>query len=227
MGYTHYWSRPAVIPETIFQAIRIDFESLILPLADDGVQLAGAGGKGPPDISEELIRFNGLTECGHPKNDEIAVPYPLEDAEGIGPSSTAVANIDGLVSYLKHRTCNGSCSYETFSFPRSLDQTRRSEPAEDGLFGGYVKTGFRPYDVAVTAALIVAKRHLRDRLVIESNGGDPQWRDAKRICQGVLDYGDWFGITEEKIAEEWPGDSSRKREVLLRRLVELDPATLA
>jgi hypothetical protein len=151
----------------------------------------------------------------------------LEDAEGIGPSSTAVANFDGLVTYLKYRTCNGSCSYETFSFQRSLDQTRHFEPDEDGLFGGYVKTGFRPYDVAVTAALIVAKRHLRDRLVIESNGGDPQWRDAKRICQGVLGYGDWFGITEEKVAEEWPGDSSRKREVVLRRLVELDPATLA
>jgi hypothetical protein len=207
--------------------IRVDFESLILPLADDGVQLAGAGGAGPPDISVGLIRFNGLSECGHPKNHEIAVPYPLQDAEGIGPSSTALANSDGLVTYLKHRTCNGSCSYETFSFPRSLDQKRHSGSVEDGLFRGYVKTGFRPYDVAVTAALIVAKRHLRDRLVIESNGGDPHWRDAKRICQGVLGYGDWFRITEEKIAENWPGDSGRAREVLLRRLVELDPATLA
>lgn len=227
MGYTHYWSRPAVIPETIFRAIRIDFESLILPLADDGVQLAGPGGEGPPEIGEELICFNGLNDCGHPKNDEIAVPYPLEEAEGIGPSSTAVASSDGFVTRLKHRTCNGSCCYETFSFPRSLDQRRQSEPDEDGLIGGYVKTGFRPYDVAVTAALMVAKRHLRDRLVVESNGGDPQWRDAKRICQVTLGYGDWFGITEEKIVEEWPGDSTRKREVALRRLVELDPATLA
>lgn len=227
MGYTHYWSRPAIIPQTVFHAIRIDFESLILPLSDGGTQLAGAGGEGPPEITEELICFNGLNNCGHPKNDEIAVPYPLGDAEGIGPGSTAVTNADGFVTYLKHRTCNGSCSYETFSFPRSLDGTRHSGPDKDGLFGGYVKTGFRPYDVAVTAALIVAKRHLKDQLVVEGNGGDSRWRDAKRICQRVLGYGDWFGITEEKIVAEWPGAPLRTRQAVLRRLVELDPAALA
>ncbi|HEX5430888.1 MAG TPA: hypothetical protein VFW83_02900 [Bryobacteraceae bacterium] len=101
MGYTHYWSRPAVIPEVIFHAIRIDFESLILPLADCGVPLAGAIGEGPLEISEDSLRFNGLNDCGHPKNGDIAIPNPLEDAEGIGPSSTAVANSDGLVTHLQ------------------------------------------------------------------------------------------------------------------------------
>jgi len=91
------------------------------------------------------------------------------------------------------------------------------KPDENGLHGEYVKTGFRPYDLAVTAVLLVAKHHLKDQLVIHSNGADAQWADARRLCQKVLGYGDWFGIIEEKVEEE------DGREVTLRILVELEP----
>ena len=108
----------------------------------------------------------------------------------------------------------------------SLEIEPDRKPDENGLYLEYVKTAFRPYDVAVTAVLLIAKRHLRDRLVIHSDGGNRQWVDARRICQSVLGYGDWFGIVEEQIVEEWPGNPAGKRHVLLRTLVELDPATL-
>jgi hypothetical protein len=76
----------------------------------------------------------------------------------------------------------------------------------------------------VTAALLIAKRHLRDRLIIHSNGGDAQWLDARRICQQALGYGDWFGIIEEQIEEElYDGDSHT---VDLRTLVEMTPPVL-
>jgi hypothetical protein len=225
MGYTHYWHRPREIAQNVFHAVRVDFERLLLPLADASVELAGAFGEGTPEISDEIIRCNGLTECGHPKNEEIVIPYPTETAQGIGPSSTAIDDgSDGLVTRIRHRCCNGRCSYETFSLPRVVERQR--EPDEDGLYIDYVKTAFRPYDIAVTAALLVAKRHLGNGLIIQSNGGDEQWLDARRICQDVLGYGDWFGIVETQIVEEWPGDPPAKRDVLLRTLVELDPTTL-
>jgi hypothetical protein len=228
MGYTHYWDRPAVIDQGLFDAIRGDFERLILPLADAGVALAGGLGEGPPEITDQVIRFNGLDECGHPKNEELVIPYPSESAEGIGPSSTALdEGSDGLITRVKHRCCNGRCSYETLSLPRSLDMTWQRDADEQGLYIDYVKTGFRPYDVAVTSILIIAKRYLKDRFTIQSNGGDHQWADARRICQRVLGYGDWFGIVEEQIVEEWPGNPPKERDVLLRTLVELNPATLA
>jgi len=228
MGYTHSWHRPAIIAQDIFDAIRLDFERLILPLADAGIALAGGLCEGAPEISDQVIRFNGLNECGHPTNDEIVIPYPSERAEGIGPSSTALdEGSDGLITRVKHRCCNGRCSYETFSLPRSLDLSRHRDPDEHGLYVDFVKTGFRPYDVAVTSALIIAKRYLKDRFMIASDGTDHQWADARRICQSVLGYGDWFGIVEEQIVEEWPGDPPRERDVLLRTLVELNPATLA
>lgn len=230
MGYTHYWQRPRVIPDETFRQIKSDFERLILPLSNAGVELADGLGEGIPEITDEVIRFNGLSECGHPQTDELVIPYPSEQAHGIGPSSTA---IDGsyydLGVTVKHRCCNGRCSFETFSFARTKEVRPDEVPEDNGLYGEHVKTGFRPYDVAVTSVLLVAKHCLRDQFVVHSNGGDAQWADAKRICQMVLGYGDWFGIIEERVKEDWPGSGGSivEREVLLRMLVEIEPSKLA
>jgi hypothetical protein len=227
MGYTHYWHRPGVINQEKFHRIRVDFERLILPLADAGVELAGCYGDGPPEITDELIIFNGLNDCGHPDDEEIVVPYPSEDAEGIGPSSTAVdQDSNGLIVHIKHRCCNGRCSYEPFSFPMFLPMEGRF-PDNAGLYVQGTKTAFRPYDIAVTAALLVAKKYLKNDLVVHTNGGDCQWADARRICQSTLGFGDWFGIVEDPVVEEdHPGSPLDTRVVLVHTLVELDPSAL-
>ena len=157
----------------------------------------------------------------------MVIPYPSEHAEGIGPSSTAIdGSFYDLGVTIKHRCCNGRCSFETFRLEKQLPPTT---PDENGLYCEYVKTGFRPYDVAVTGILLIAKRHLRDQFIVHSNGADAQWSDAKRFCQQVLGYGDWFGIIEERVEENWPGidDSTESREVLLRTLEEIEPSRLA
>jgi hypothetical protein len=41
MGYTQHWYRHMVIADDVFRAIRLDFQKLILPMADMGVHLAG------------------------------------------------------------------------------------------------------------------------------------------------------------------------------------------
>jgi hypothetical protein len=64
----------------MYSEIRLDFQKLILPMADVGVHLAGSLGNDEPQIDNKCIAFNGLDECGHPKNDDIFVPYPTDDA---------------------------------------------------------------------------------------------------------------------------------------------------
>jgi hypothetical protein len=45
----------------------------------------------------------------------------------------------------------------------------------------------------------------------------------------VLGYGDWFGIIEQRIEENWKGDggSAESRETILRILEEIKPSKLA
>ncbi len=45
----------------------------------------------------------------------------------------------------------------------------------------------------------------------------------------VLGYGDWFGIMEERIEENWKGagGSTESREVILRALEEIEPSKFA
>ena len=73
MGYTHYWHRLEVIPEDLWERIRSDFEKLILPMSDLGVGLAGGLGNGPPEITDRIICFNGIQDCGHPDNEELSI----------------------------------------------------------------------------------------------------------------------------------------------------------
>jgi hypothetical protein len=219
MGYTHYWDRPQDISQDLFGRIRADFERLILPLSDLGVDLADWDGKGTPTITDDLIRFNGVTDCGHPENEDLVIPYPTQEAQGIGPNSTAIeGDFHGWGVTIRHRCCNGHCSFETLALARKLDLQAGDDPDENGLYGEWVKTGFRPYDIAVTAALLIAKRHLGDHVVVQTNGTEAQWSDGKRLCQKVLGYGNWFGIVEEEVEERAPGHKEARR-VLVRTLI--------
>ncbi len=226
MGYTHYWYRPLDIPADIFQTIRADFERLVLPLADYGVHLGAGLGEDVPLFADDYICFNGLKSCGHPANSEIGVPWPAPDACGIGPSATAIDEGSGdLMTKIKHRCCNGDCSYDTFFFPRRLDADFALDPDEHGLYFGFTKTAFRPYDIAVTAALLIAKRKLKDQIMVYSDGNDCHWSDAKRICQQVLGYGEWFGIVNEEV--EMQSDEGGSGKASQPTLVEISPPTLA
>jgi hypothetical protein len=227
MGYSHYWHRQQMIADDFWHRIRGDFEKLVLPLNDLGVVLAGGLGTGPPEITAELIRFNGPADCGHPANEELVIPYPTDEADGVGPSTTAiVGDFYGVGVLVKHRCCNGSCCYETFTLQKSMELHPGDEPEEHGLYIEYVKTGFRPYDVAVTATLLIAKRHLGDRFIINSNGADAQWSDARRLCQEVLGYGDWFGIIEKQVRSGRNRNYERSRcaSSSRHRLLTFDPA---
>src|SRR3982751_6017478 len=89
MGYTHYWNRELSIPSAKFEAIKADFERIVLPLHDAGIQLGNGCGADLPVIDSEEIVFNGLAKCGHPMNSDISIPWPAAEAGGVGPNHKA------------------------------------------------------------------------------------------------------------------------------------------
>ncbi|KAA6463341.1 hypothetical protein DYQ86_08520 [Acidobacteria bacterium AB60] len=186
MGYCHYWEAEQEIDREIFSCIIADVQRIILTLDDMGVRLAGPLGKGLPEIDQDRIAFNGIWECGHVANSEVVIPFPAPKASGVGSSLDAVeGSYFGMGTLLRHRTCDGNCSYETFALARICGDLSK---VINGRYADSCKTGFRPYDLAVQCVLLIAKHHLKDRIQVWSGGNDYQWNDARLLCYVHLDY---------------------------------------
>lgn len=200
MGYTHYWYRPLQIPQSAMQAIADDFNKIILALDDTGVKLAGGLGRGLPTITAEEIWFNGSEDCGHPKNAKIVIPWPAKGAGGVNHGEPVAGNWFAGTT-LATRTCDGDCSYETVWFPADMAKEKGTYISESdthkGLYFACCKTAFRPYDVAVTALLLIAKHYLGDGIIVSSDGEDEFWLDAKVLCYAHLGYGPEYQIDGE------------------------------
>jgi hypothetical protein len=186
MGYCHYWEIEQQIDLDSFSTVVADVQRIVLTLDDMGVRLAGPLGEGAPEIDADHIAFNGLWNCGHVKNEEIVIPFPAANAAGIGNSTNAVEGTYlGIGTLLKHRTCDGNCSYETFRLTRTCDAI---EKVRNIRCSDSCKTGFRPYDLAVQCVLLIAKHHLKDRIQVWSGGSDYHWNDARLLCYVHLSY---------------------------------------
>jgi hypothetical protein len=75
---------------------------------------------------------------------------------------------------------------------KSFEPSRRS-PA--GTFS-YCKTEKMPYDICVQLILIILKQHFGDGIVISSDGSEDDWKQAKDLCQKILQYGIEFKLKE-------------------------------
>jgi len=206
MGYTHYWYRETEIDKTIFSKIVDDFKKLLPMFKTVDIKLGDGHGENEPIINYNEVIFNGLANCGHPKNKGLGITWVASKTKnGVAPDSKkAVVGHWFAGALLEQRTCDGSCSYETFYFPRILKliepQGDRSKLVHCYQFGdeyeakkkkhfGFCKTAFRPYDLAVNVFLIIAKHYLKDKIDVSSDGKMEHWMDALKICQNEFGYG--------------------------------------
>jgi hypothetical protein len=90
-------------------------------------------------------------------------------------------------------------SHETCSLPQDISGERFLQPCDENkdLYFTFCKTARKPYDLAVTALLIIAKHHLRERIRVSSDGEDSDWSEAKALCQLLLRYGSEFKLADE------------------------------
>ena len=186
MGYNQHWQQERKIEAAVFRQITADFHRIILALDDFGVPLAGPLGHGIPIITTEQIAFNGVAACGHPHNPEIVLPAAAPDAGGVGASSSAIVGERSWHMLLKRRTCDGNCSFESFTLRRM--PKRCFDDGEVLPCGDSCKTGFRPYDLAVQCVLLIAKHYLGEHFLVYTAGSDYVWNDPRQLCYLHLDY---------------------------------------
>lgn len=214
MGYTHYWYRKKEISTSKMEEIVKDVRIVVDYCQNDlGIILANgyaeAGSK--PELSiEEGINFNGSDEQPigvWTTSEQIFHPWPSPTAGLTEETSDPLAKktngswfagdlVEQRVAPIDNKTGFGSGSYETFSLERILPERGKND--ENELIFDCCKTAFRPYDLVVTACLIIAKKHLGNKIIIKSDGEDKDWIDAKILCNNLLGYGMDFYYNGDK-----------------------------
>ncbi len=95
-----------------------------------------------------------------------------------------------MMAFATSRLCDGECCHEDFFLRRN-----------SGI--DFCKTALKPYDLAVTATLLIAERHWGESIVIESCGSDIQWLDAAWMCQLLLSYGVSFRFVKKMVVRKY------------------------
>jgi hypothetical protein len=238
LGYTHYWKRVEKFNKEQFEKVVKDFKEVMKHLSPF-VPLAGGFGEGKAVINNKKICFNGVTNCGHTDRN-LGITWPENSAAGIAfaveryreiPTRTLITVLCGQEEELavndsdisgtwfgglrlKHRSCGGNCSHETFNLPLEAEKDDWQKPIgkisyydehgkpvyndkEDiGLYFDFCKTAYKPYDLAVIICLIIAKHHLEEEIIVSSDGRIDSWKDGMLICQKILGYGLDFALKD-------------------------------
>ena len=101
----------------------------------------------------------------------------------------------------------GELSHETFCLERVTDITGFTQRDDDnGLIFNFCKTARKPYDIAVCSALIIAKKHFGESIMISSDGDNEEWQESKALCQEILGYGDDLNMNYSTPMGEFSGD---------------------
>ena len=209
MGYSHRFVVDKTLDPENFLKLVQDFRKIVKPLEHLGVKLAGPLGEGDPSLDDDYIGFNGVKNCGHQKRN-MGLMSPAPGSKGIANPRQADQEVIETMGYngskTNTRVCDGECSYESFT----LEQEKRlgyqspESRAKSRIFDS-TKTNYKPYDLAVTACLIIAKHHLRDQIDITTDGKQENWDDARMVCQHFLGYGQDIGLNQKRYLIEGTG----------------------
>lgn len=207
MGYSHYFYRPEKIDN--FDKIVEDTKKVLTYLTDEmGIDFGDSHGDAntEPVLTKNLIAFNGSEKqrVGVWTTDEdINIPWPSSTASLTEVSADPIAKktegnwFGGTVVSQRVAPLNemgyGSGNYESVYIERIYPKKGFRQPDEDGLLFECCKTAYRPYDLALTAVLIILK-HYDNRVRVSSDGEEKDWIDAKFLCNNLLGYGMDFEI---------------------------------
>jgi hypothetical protein len=203
MGYTHYmhikYNEDKELDAQKFAKAVNDFKTLMPKMEHLGIKLADGDGEGVPELTNDMIRFNGARNCGHEKH-KLGLLWPSDNAQGVAISSKQKGEvIDGTwIAGLtvNSRVCDGDCSYETYEVKRVLDAVMGYPFMDNGIYFSFCKTNYKPYDFAVNVACIILRHYFPNNIKVSSDGELQQWQDAIDFVQYFLGYGADFQLDE-------------------------------
>lgn len=198
MGYTHYWRRAPDLTPADFQRVMEDVKVILETLATKGIKLCGPTGHGEPELTPQVIAFNGCRKCGHRYRD-LGKPWPSPTAAGVESTNHPVVGPWFSGALLETRVCGGCCAGEPFAVDRVF-LVRDWDQQDDGRYFQSCETAYKPYDLAVTATLIRLKEHFPEQVSISSDGQEHAFEDAKRLCRQLFGWPKFF-ILEKEPAE--------------------------
>jgi hypothetical protein len=111
---------------------------------------------------------------------EAAIADGIELADASGEAGTS-PRLDG--SSFEFNGVQPEDDGDSFIWPYGW---MGADAEADGSFEMGCKTQGRPYDVAVTACLLVAKHHLGSGIEISSDGGPDEWRAGRALFKRVM-----------------------------------------
>lgn len=195
MGYSHYFRRAPVLDREAFTEAVSDIHQILEAVASKGIKLAGPTGLGDPELSDVTIAFNGSKTCGH-RYIDLGKPWPSKTAEGVEETNTPIVGPWFSGAMIETRVCGGCCAQDPFVVDRKFI-VRPWDQLENERYFCYCETGFKPYDLAVTASLIRLKERLGNEIIISSDGLERGFEDAKRLCRELFGWHTRFELEKE------------------------------
>lgn len=102
-----------------------------------------------------------------------------------------------------HFNGKGDDGHETFVLTRArrakFDYEEQSEFNRDGAFE-FCKTAQKPYDVAVTAVLLIARHHAPNAITLSSDGDATDWGHGLALARAAAD--NWTLAIPPELREE-------------------------
>ena len=198
MGYTLYWRRKQELDAAKFKAASEDVKFIFEELRSIGIPMSGPKGSGSARADSEKIAFNGTTECGHLRR-RLGHTYPSDKAEGIDVKENTVVGPHYAGALVGARACGGDCSGESFVIERVYVPGDWETETGDGMYRQHCTTEYKPYDLAVAAALIRLKHYLGGEICVDSDDGRiTHMLDASALCEKLFTKTSPFKLEPEE-----------------------------